>query len=139
MGVAGLGRGQAGHVGVEGVAASGAGVLGGGEPDVARPPSEWGAQIMEGADPDPLPKARLAALRTRSMRVIPTARDDLGGREHLGVGDAQGRVRRVDCRAEHGVALLSKRLFPLILRLGPSSVTLKSPTLVLKSPKNACR
>src|SRR5262245_40352341 len=134
MGVAGLGRGQVGHVGVEGVAASSAVVLGVGGVDVAGPPPKRVAQIMEGTSPDPLPGARLAALRTRPMRVVPTARDELRGREHLGIGDAQGGVRRVDCRTEHGIALLSKRLFPLILRLEPSSVTIKSPTMVLKSP-----
>src|SRR5439155_13678564 len=134
MGVAGLGRGQVGHVGVEGVAASSAVVLGVGEVDVAGPPPQRVAQIMEGAGPDPLPRARLAALRTRPMLVIATAQDELRGGQHLGIGDAQGGVRRVDCRTEHGIALLSKRLFPLILRLGPSSVSLKSPTMVLKSP-----
>jgi hypothetical protein len=68
---------------------------------------------------------RPAALRTRSMRVIPTAPDDLRGREHLGIGDAQGGVRRVDCRAEHGVALRSKRLFPLILQRSAKELNLR--------------
>jgi hypothetical protein len=100
-------------------------VLGVGEPDVAGPPPKRVAQIMEAASPDALPRARLAALRTRPMRVVATAPDELRGREHLGIGEAQGGVRRVDCRAEHGIALLNKGLFPLILRLEPSSVILK--------------
>jgi hypothetical protein len=108
-------------------------VLGVGEADVAGPPPKRIAQIMEGAGPDPLPRARLAALRTRPMWVIPTTPDELRGRQHLGIGDAQGGVRRVDCRTEHGIAFLSKRLFSLILRLGPSSVIRKSPAMVLKS------
>src|SRR5262249_1763084 len=103
------------------------------EVEVARPPPKRVAQIMEGAGSDPLPRTRPAALRTRPMRVIPTAPDKLRRREHLGIGDAQGGVRRVDCRTEHGTALRSKGLFPLILRLGPRSVILKLPTMGLKS------
>jgi len=51
------------------------------------------------------------------MLVVATARDELRGREHLRIGDAQGRVRRVDSRTTHDDALLSQRLFSLILRL----------------------
>jgi hypothetical protein len=67
------------------------------------------------------------------MRVISTAPDALRGRQQLGIGDPQGGVWRVDCRAEHGVALRSKRLFSLILRLRTSFAILKSPALVLKT------
>jgi hypothetical protein len=47
------------------------------------------------------------------MRVISTAPHPLRGREHLGIGDTQGGVRRVDGRTEHGIALPSQGLFPL--------------------------
>ncbi|MGB0066692.1 MAG: hypothetical protein WBQ11_01495, partial [Isosphaeraceae bacterium] len=67
------------------------------------------------------------------MLVISTARNELWGRKHLGIGDAQSRVRRVDCRTKHGVVLLNKRRFSLILSLGPSFVTLKPPVVMLKS------
>jgi hypothetical protein len=53
------------------------------------------------------------------MRVISTASDELRGREHLGIGNAQGGVRRVDSRTTHDEVLLSQRLFSLILRLRP--------------------
>jgi hypothetical protein len=52
-----------------------------------------------------------------------------------GIGDALGGVRRVDRRAEHDIALLSKGPLPLILRLGPRSLILKFPTGVLKLPQ----
>src|SRR5208337_4289669 len=133
MGVAGLGRGQVGHVGGEVVAALGTVMLGVGEPDVAGSASHRVAQIMQGAGKNPVPGAGLAAFRTRPMLVISTARNELWGRKHLGIGDAQSRVRRVDCRTKHGVALLNKRRFSLILRLGPSFVILKSPVVMLKS------
>jgi hypothetical protein len=67
------------------------------------------------------------------MPVISTARDELRGREHLGIGDAQGGVRRVDSRTKHGNVLPNQRPFSLILRLRPSSVILKPPVVVLKS------
>jgi hypothetical protein len=70
------------------------------------------------------------------MLVIPTARDHPRRWEHLGIGDAQGGIRRVDCRTKHGNALLNQRLFSLILRLLPRSVILKSPVVVLKSLKS---
>jgi hypothetical protein len=46
LGVAGLGRGQVGHVGGEVAAALGAVMLGVGELDVAGPAGDWVAQIM---------------------------------------------------------------------------------------------
>ncbi len=53
------------------------------------------------------------------MLVVATARDELRRREHLGIGDAQGGVRRVDSRTTHDEALLNQRLFSLILGLRP--------------------
>jgi len=38
------------------------------------------AQIVQGAGPDPIPRARLGAFRTRPMLVISTAPDNLRGR-----------------------------------------------------------
>ena len=67
------------------------------------------------------------------MRVISTARDELWGRKHLGIGDAQSGVRRKDCRTEHGIALLNKRRFSLILKLEPGFVSLETPVVMLKS------
>src|SRR3954451_21076015 len=133
MGVASLGRGQVGHVGGEVVAAPRAVMLRVSELDVTGPTSHRVAQIMQGACTDPIPRARLAAFRTWPMRVISTARYELRRREHLGIGNAQGGVRRVDSRTKHGNALPNQRLFSLILRLRPSSGILKSPAMVLKS------
>src|SRR3954452_15395995 len=135
MGVAGLGCGQVGQVGGEVVAAPRAVMLGVSESDVTGPAPHRVAQIMQGAGTDPIPRARFAAFRTRPMRVISTARDELRRREHLGIGNAQGGVRRVDSRTKHGNALPNQRLFSLILRLRPSSGILKSPAMVLKSLK----
>jgi hypothetical protein len=56
------------------------------------------------------------------MLVVATARDELRGREHLGIGDARSGVRQVDSRTTHDNALPSQRLFPLILRLRPGFV-----------------
>ena len=133
MGVEGLGGGQVGHVGGEVVEAPGAVMLGVGEPEVTGPAPHRVAQIVQGAGTDPIPRAGLAAFRTRPMRVISTAPDELRGWEHLGIGDAQSGVRRVDCRRKHGNALPNKGPFSLILRLRPSFVVLKSPVVVLKS------
>src|SRR3954447_7105828 len=133
MGVESLGRGQIGHVGGEVVAAPRAVMLGVGEMDVTGTAPRRVAQIMQGAGPDAIPRARLAAFRTRPMLVIPTAPDVLRGREHLGIGDAQSGVQRVDCRTKHDNALPNQGPFPLILRLRPSFVILKSPAVVLKT------
>ena len=65
--------------------------------------------------------------------VVSTAPDELRGREHLGIGDAQSGVRRVDSRTKHDNALPNQRLFSLILRLRPSFVILKLPVVMLKS------
>jgi hypothetical protein len=135
MGVARLGRGQVGHVGGEVVAALGAVMLGISELDVAGPAPERVAEIMQGAGKDAVPGARLAAPRTRPMRVISTARDELRSREPLGIGNAQSGIWRIDSRTKHGNALLYQRLSSLILRLWPSFVILKSPVVVLKSRK----
>jgi hypothetical protein len=134
MGVAGLGGGQVGHVGGEIVAAPDAVMLGVGELNVAGPPPHRVAQIMQRAGEDPVPGAGLATSRTRPMLVISTARDELRGREHLRIGDAQGRIRRVDSRTKHGNALPNQRPFSLILRPRPSSDILKLPVVVLKTP-----
>src|SRR5438067_9183043 len=120
MGVEGLGRGQVGHVSGEVEAAPSAVMLGVGELDLTGPAPHRVAQIMQGAGKNPVPGARLAAFRTRPMLVIPRASNELWTRKHLGIGDAQSGVRRVDCRTKHGIALLNKRRFSLILRLGPS-------------------
>jgi hypothetical protein len=105
MGIAGLGRGEVGHVGGEVVAALGAVMLGVGELEVVGPAPHGVAPIMQGAGKDPVPGARLAASRTGPMLVIPTARDELRRREHLGIGNAQGGIERVDGRTKHGNAL----------------------------------
>jgi hypothetical protein len=133
MGVVGLGRGQVGHVGGKEVVAPVAVVLGVGEVEVAGSPSHWVAQIMQGADEDPIPRARLATFRTRPMLVIATARDELRGREHLEIGDAQSGVQRVDCRTKHDSALPNQRPSSLILRPRPGSVILKLPVMMLKT------
>src|SRR3954452_13746553 len=135
MGVAGLGRGQVRHVGSEVAVTPGAIMLGVGEPDLTGPAPQRVAQIIQGASENPVPGAGLAALRTRPMGVIATARDELRVRKHPGIGDAQSGVRRVDCRTKHGIALLKKRRFSLILGLGPSFVSLGSPVMMLKTLK----
>src|SRR3954447_25881264 len=142
MGVAGLGRGQVGHVGGEEAAAPGAVVLRVGEADIAWPPPQRVAQIMPGAGEDTVPRAGLTAERTGPMLVVATARDELRGREHLGIADAQGGVRRVDSRATHDNALPSQKLFSLILRLRPGFFIPQLPVVVLKSrvgPTTECR
>jgi len=118
MGVAGLGSGQVRHVGREVMAAPSTMMLRVGEPDLTRPAPHWVAQIMQGAGKKPVPGAGFAAFRTGPMLVISTARDELREWKHLGIGDAQSGVRRIDCRTKHGIALLNERLFSLILRLG---------------------
>ena len=80
MSIEGLGRGQIGHVSGEVVAASSAVMLGVGEVDVTGPAPDRVTQIMEGAGPNPIPRTRLAASRTRPMLVISTAPNALRGR-----------------------------------------------------------
>jgi len=94
MGVVGLGRGQIGHVGGEVAAAPRAVMLGVGEPDLTGPAPHGVAQIMQGAGPDPIPRARLAALRTGPMLVISTARDELRGRYYPGTEEAHTNPTR---------------------------------------------
>src|SRR4051794_16923431 len=100
MGVAGLGRGQVGHLRGEVMAAPSAVMLGVSDLDVTRPAPHRVAQIMQGAGKNSVPGTRLAAFRTGPMRVISTASNEFWGRKHLGIGDAQGGVRRVDCRTK---------------------------------------
>src|SRR5262249_11463013 len=109
-------------VGGEEAAAPSAVVLGIGEADVAGPPPRRIAQVMRGAGEDPVAGAGLTAARTGPMLVVATARDELRGRGHLGIRDAQDVVRKVDSRTTHDDALPSQRLFPLILRLRPGFV-----------------
>src|SRR4051812_36739277 len=134
MGVAGLGRGQVGHIGGKEAAAPGTVVLGVGEGNVAGPSPQRVAQIMQGAGEDPVPGAGLTAEGTGPMLVIPTAWDELRAWQHLGVGDAQSGVRRVDSRTTHDNALPSPRLFSWILRLRPGFIIPKLPVVMLKSP-----
>jgi hypothetical protein len=136
MSVVGPRRGQVGHVGGKEVAAPGAVVLGVGEVDVAGSPPHRVAQIMQGADEDPIPRARLAAFRTGPMLVISTPRNGLWGREHLGIGDAQSGVRRVDSRTTHDNALPNQGLSSWILRPRQGSVILKLPVMMLKTQYN---
>jgi hypothetical protein len=133
MGVAGLGRGQVGHVRREIATAPGTVMLGIGDLDVAGPVPQRVAQIMQGAGEDPVPGAGLAALGTGPMLVVSTATDQLWGREHLRVGDAQSGVRRVDSRTKHDKILPNQGLFSLILRLRSSFVILKLPVVMLKT------
>ena len=114
VGVAGLGRGQVGHVGGEEAAASSAVVLGIGEANVVGPSPHRISQVMQGAGEDPVAGAGLTAARAGAMLVVATARDEFRGREHLGIGDAQSGVRRVDCRTTHDDALPSQRISLLI-------------------------
>ena len=74
-----LGRGPIGQVRGEGVAAPRAVMLGVGEVDVTGPAPQRVASIVQDAGPDPIPRARLAAFRTRPMLVISTAPDALRG------------------------------------------------------------
>src|SRR3954467_10514839 len=97
-----------------------------------RPPHRV-AQIMQGAGEDPVPGAGLTAEGTGPTLVIPTARDELRAWQHLGVGNAQSGVRRVDSRTTHDNALPSQRLFSWILRLRPGFIIPKLPVVMLKS------
>jgi hypothetical protein len=117
VGVAGLGRGQVGHIGGKEAATPGAVVLRVDEADIAGPPAHWVAQVMQGAGEGPVPRAGLTAEWTAPMLVVSTARDELRRRKHLGIGDTQRGVRRIDSRTTHDNALSSQRLFPWILSL----------------------
>jgi hypothetical protein len=108
-------------------------MLGVSEVDLTGSAPDRVAQIMQGAGSDPIPRARLAAFRTGPMHVVATARDELGGREPLGIGDAQSGVRRVDGRTTHDNALPNQGLFSLNLRLRLSFVILKLPAVMLKT------
>src|SRR5258706_4632568 len=106
-------------MGCKQTAAPGSVVLRVGESDVVGPPGHRVAQVMQGTGEDPVPRAGLTAERTRPMLVVATARDELRGREHLGISDAQGGVRRVESRTTHDDAIPSPRPFSLILRFRP--------------------
>jgi hypothetical protein len=67
------------------------------------------------------------------MLVVSTAPDQLRGREHLGIGDAQSGVQRVDSRTKHDKVLPNQRRSSLILRLRSSSAILKTPVAMLKT------
>src|SRR5690349_15766486 len=116
MGVASLERGPVGPVGVEGVAARSAVVVGGGEVDVAGTQQRQ-AWLWEDAGSSQLQRKRSAPIRTGTMRVIPSAVDELRRREPMGMGVALGGVRRFDGRTGDGIALLSKGLCTEILWL----------------------
>jgi hypothetical protein len=126
VGIEGLGAGQVGHVGGEIATAPGAVVLGVGEPDIAGPAAHRVTQIMQGAGPDPIPGARLVTFRTGPTLVIPTARDELRGWQHLGIGETQRGVWRVDSRTEHGDDLPNQRPF---LPNSRASATFRHPQI----------
>src|SRR5258708_12272918 len=92
---------------------------------------------MQGEGKNSVPGARLAASRTRPMLVIPTARDELRGREHLGIGEAQCGVRRVDSRTKHDKPPPVGGSPPPFSAPEPASAPQKPPRYPQHSPNTA--
>jgi hypothetical protein len=103
-GVMAAGVGQIGHVGVEVLAAPGAGVLGEEHNEVAGPPGKRVSQVVEGASREPIAVGAMAAVRAGAPAVVSAADDDLGLGQILGAVDPHGGIGAIFAGSWHGAA-----------------------------------
>ena len=106
FGVVAAGRGQVGAVGVEVPAALRAEVLGVGQDQVAGPPGDEIAEVVEGALEDPVAVGAVAATRAGPPPEVAAAFAELGLGQVLDAGDALGGVGQIFSGSGHGAALL---------------------------------
>jgi hypothetical protein len=106
--VVGSGQGVVGHVRVEVFATARATVLRVNEVNIARPPGNQIAHVVQDASGCSAAETGLVATRTRAMREIPCAMNDLGFGQIFGSRDAFRGIRRILSRARHDKALLGQ-------------------------------
>ena len=95
MGVMAARRGEVGRVRVEVLATAGAVMLGVSQADVAGPPGEEIAEVMEGAPELAIAVGAVSTAGTGPAFEVAAASEDLGRWEVLDAGDAFGRVRAI--------------------------------------------
>jgi hypothetical protein len=106
FGVMTAGRGQVGAVGVEVPAALRAEVLGVGQDQVAGPPGDEGAEVVEGALEDAIAVGAVAATGTGPSSEVAASLADLGFWQVLDAGDALSGVGQVFSGSGQGAVLL---------------------------------
>jgi hypothetical protein len=135
MRVVGLGPRVVGHVRVKALAALGAAVLGVNEFDIAGPPVNQIAHVVQQSGAGAMSRTRPAALGTREMWIVATASNDLRLGQIFWMRDAFGGVRNVLPGTRHGDALLGQVPSARNLRHLPAGVMVNFPAMMLKTPK----
>jgi hypothetical protein len=72
--------------------------------DVAWPPGEGVAQVVEGAVTEPVAVGAVSAMRATAPPVVPALDADLGFGQILGAGDPHGGIGAIFARSWHGIA-----------------------------------
>jgi hypothetical protein len=72
--------------------------------EVARPPGEGVAQVVEGAATEPVAVGTTSAMRATAPPVVPALDADLGLGQILGAKDPHSGIGAVFARSWHGVA-----------------------------------
>ena len=94
-------------------------MLGVGQDEVAGPPGDEIAQVVEGALEDPVAVGAVAAARAGPPPVVAAAFAELGLGQVLDAGDALGGVGQVFSGSWHGAALLGVVSLQENTRIGP--------------------
>jgi hypothetical protein len=102
-GVMAAGGGQVGGVGVEVLAAAAAVVLRGEQDDVAGPPGEGVAQVVEGAANEPIAGGAVSAMRAGAPPVVAAADAEIGLGQVLGASDSESGIGAIFAGSWHGV------------------------------------
>jgi hypothetical protein len=105
-GVVAAGSGQVGAVGVEVPAALRAEVLGVGQDEVAGPPGDEVAEVVEGPLEDPVTVGAVATSWARPPPIVAAAFTELGPGQVLDAGNALGGVGQVFSGSGQGAVLL---------------------------------
>jgi len=104
----GFGQGVVGHVGVEVFPTARATMLRVNEVNVARPPGNQVAHIMQDASGGSATETGFVTTRTRAMREVASAMNDLGFGQILRSRDTFRGIGHISSRAGHDKALLGQ-------------------------------
>ena len=97
------GVGQVGHVGVEVLATAGAVMLREEHDEIAGPPGQGIAEVVEGAATAAIAVGAFAASRTGPSSIVAAVDAHLGLGQILGAGDPHGGIGAVFAGSWHGV------------------------------------
>jgi hypothetical protein len=122
MGIVSLGSGQIGHVGIEILAALTALVLRVGEMDFPRTTVDKVAEIVQFSGEDLASTAAFVATRTRPMREVSAAFDDLWFGKILRISDSFRGISQIFAGAKHDKVLLDQEFLAQRLPHSPQFV-----------------